>query len=242
MTNAGASGPMPSDNAGDGPSKPAKVADTATSAASDVASTAASGAKEVASEAATQAKVVAGEAQRQLGNVIDKTRQELSAQAEDRTRRAAGGLRTLAGQVSALAEGRPGEAGPLVDYLGDARSRVTSLADRLETGGPRGLIDDVSDFARRRPVVFLAAAVGAGFMVGRLARAGRAVQQDGSSETIPPAVVYTPPSAELPRPGLLTDAPMTTDPRDTGDAGDAPLFTEEAPLTAAPYTPVPGQP
>jgi len=230
---------MQSDNSGDGQSKPAKIAGTATSAASDVASTAASGAKEAASEAATQAKVVAGEAKRQLGNVMDKTRQEISTQAEDRTRQAAGGLRTLADQVSALAEGRPHEAGPLVDYLDDAHTRVTSLANRLETGGPQGLIDDVSDFARRRPVVFLAAAVGAGFMVGRLARAGRAAQLDSSSETTSPAVAHAQPSAELPRRALLADAPMTTDPR---YVGDVPPVSEESPLSGAPYTTVPGQP
>ena len=59
-----------------------------------------------------------------------------------------------------------------------SKARVSAFADRLETNGPQGLLDDVTDFARRRPIVFLSAAVGVGFMVGRLARAGRAVQQD----------------------------------------------------------------
>ena len=194
MTNVGTSGSIPTGSTQDGPSKPAQVADATTSAASDVASTAAAGAKDVAGEAAAQAKVVAGEAKRQVGAVVDKTRQELSSQADQRTQQAAGGLRTLADQVTALAEGRPDEAGPLAGYLGDAHSRLSSLADRLESGGPQGLLNDVTDFARRRPVVFLAAAVGAGFMVGRLARAGKAAH-DAGAET--PS--YAPPPWPTPR-------------------------------------------
>ena len=199
-------------------SKPAKVADTATTAAGDVASTATSGAKDAAGEAANQAKVVAGEAKRQVGNVVDQTRQELAVQADQRTQQAAGGLRTLSDQVAALADGRPGDAGPLTGYLDDAKARVSTLADRLEAGGPQGLLDDVTSFARRRPIVFLAAAGAAGFVVGRLARAGRAVQQDdGGSSTSAPAVApaATPPMfaddlGELPPPTPAVDGPFTT--------------------------------
>ena len=191
-------------------SKPAEVADAAKSAATDVASTAAAGAKDAANEVVTQVKDVAGEAKRQAGTVIDQTRRELSQQADERARQAAGGLRTLADQVSALADGRPADAGALVGYLGDAQTRVSSMAERLETAGPQGLLSDVSDFARRRPIIFLAAAAGVGFMVGRLARAGHAAQQDSGSNsptTVPPAV----PSA-MPAPGALPSAPVGNGP------------------------------
>lgn len=188
----------------------AQVADTAATAASDVASTAATGAKDAASEVATQAKVVAGEAKRQIGTVVDQTRRELSQQADERTRQAAGGLRTLADQASALADGRPDDAGPLAGYLGEAQTRVSNFAERLETGGPQGLLDDVSDFARRRPIVFLAVAGGAGFMVGRLARAGRAVQQDKASDDTTPASADDRPATELPTPTPPVDTPLVT--------------------------------
>ena len=123
--------------ASDGQSRSAEVADTAATAASDVASTAAAGAKDAAGEVATQAKVVAGEAKRQIGTVVDQTRRELSQQADERTRQAAGGLRTLADQASALAEGRPEDAGPLAGYLGDAQGRVSAFAERLRRTAPR---------------------------------------------------------------------------------------------------------
>lgn len=168
----------------------ANVADAAASGASDTASTAREGIKDVADEAVTQAKAVAGEARHQVSALVDQTKGELSKQADDRTKQAADGLRTFAGQVDALANGRPDESGPLADLLGEAHGRVSAFAERLESGGARGLADDVSAFARRRPIVFLAAAASTGFLIGRLARAGRAAVQHDGAET--PSVTTAP--------------------------------------------------
>ena len=102
------------------------------------------------------------------------------------------------------------------------------------TGGPQGLLNDVTDFARRRPVVFLAAAVGTGFMVGRLARAGKAAHdaEDPTPEfpAYAPAPAYTSPSAELPPPAVIADAPVLL---------SEPIVSD---VTTPPYTTVPGQP
>ncbi len=164
-------------------SKPAAVAAEAKSAATGVATEAGDGVKQAAGEVVSQVQEVAGEARRQLSSVVDQTRAELTDQAAARTSQAASGLRTLADQVQALAQGRPGDAGDLAGYLDDARARIAKFSTRLDEGGPQGLVDDVSSFARRRPVVFLAAAAGAGFLVGRLARAGRAATQSGGPAT-----------------------------------------------------------
>lgn len=160
-------------------SKPAEVAKTAASEASNVTSAAAGGAKEVAGEAAAQAKQVASQAKEHVTQLVHQTREELSSQASSKSEQAAGGLRTLSGQISALAEGRPGEAGPLAGYLNDAQSRVNSFAQRLEQGGPQGLMDEVIGFARRRPGAFLMGAVGAGFVVGRMVRSGAMSSSSG---------------------------------------------------------------
>ena len=80
------------------------------------------------------------------------------------------------------------------------------------TGSASLLLDDVTNFARRRPIVFLAAAVGAGFMVGRLARAGRAIQQDGTAAASAPTGLSTSPAMELPAPVPVLDAPLVTVP------------------------------
>jgi hypothetical protein len=85
----------------------------------------------------------------------------------------------LSEQVAALADGQPDRAGSLPRYLEEAQEHVRGLASRLEQGGSQGIVDDMSRFARRRPGLFLAGAVGAGFVVGRVVRAASA--QDHST-------------------------------------------------------------
>ena len=180
-------------------SRTARVTGDASAQASNVASTATTAAKDAVGEATTQAKVVAGEAKRQIGSVADQTRHELRRQADDRTRQAAGGLRSLADQVSALTSGRPEQAGRLPDLLEELNWRASSLAERLEQGGPQAAINDVSRFARRRPVLFLAIAAGAGFAAGRLARAARDAQQSDGDELTGQRYDPTPRSASCSR-------------------------------------------
>jgi hypothetical protein len=158
-----------------------RVAETAKSEASNVASTAADGARDVAGEAGAQAKAVVGEAKQQLDRLVSQGRVELRQQAEQRNSQAVGQLRTLSEQLGALVHGRPEAAGPLADYASDLQYRVRRLAARMEQGGPQGVVDDITRFARRRPGAFLAGAAGVGFVVGRFARAGAASQQDDTT-------------------------------------------------------------
>jgi ElaB/YqjD/DUF883 family membrane-anchored ribosome-binding protein len=177
--------------AGADQSKASRVADAAKGEASNVASTATGGAREVAGEAGAQAKAVATEAKQQLDHLVDQGRHEFRQQAEQRTSQAAGQLRTLSEQLSALLAGRTSEAGPLPGYASDLQGQLRRLASRMEQGGPQGVMDDMSRFARRRPGVFLAGAAGIGFVVGRLVRAGVASQREngpssGDALPIPP--------------------------------------------------------
>ncbi len=152
------------------------------SAPAAVASSAADGAKQVATEAGEQAKQVVGTAKEQLGSLVARTRGELRQQADSGSTKAAGQLRTLSDQVGALAEGRPESAGPLAGLLQEAQDQVGRLAGRIEEGGTQGVVDDVAGFARRRPGLFLAGAVGAGFVVGRLVRSGAAASQSDDGD------------------------------------------------------------
>lgn len=155
-----------------------RVADTAKSEVSNMASTATDSARDVAGEASEQVKAVASEAKQQLDRLVHEGRYEVRQQAEQRTSQAAGQLRTMSEQIRALAEGRPEAAGQLVGYARDLQDQLHRLASRMEQGGPQGVADDVARFARRRPGMFLAGAMGVGFVVGRLVRAGAANQQD----------------------------------------------------------------
>jgi hypothetical protein len=143
-----------------------------------VASQATEAARTVTTEATDQAKVVVGQARQEVERLVGQTRDELQTRAREQGDRAAHGLRSLSRQLDALAAGRPDEAGSLTTYLTDAQDRVSALAQRLETGGPQAVLDDVTRFARRRPGMFLALAAGTGFLVGRLARSGAAARQD----------------------------------------------------------------
>jgi hypothetical protein len=141
-------------------------------AGSAAASTAADRAKEMTSEAAEQSRAVASEARTQVQHLVSETRSELQQQADAKVQQMAGGLRNVSGSITALLDGRPDEAQALQGYLQQARTRMDRMADRVEQGGPQGVVDDLSSFARRRPGAFLLAAGVGGFAIGHLARAG----------------------------------------------------------------------
>ena len=102
------------------------------------ASGAADAAREVGAQATDQVKAVAGEARDQFGQLFGKTQDELRDRAQEQSDRAAGALRTLAGQISALSEGRSEEAGPLAGYLREAHGKVDQFADTVGRSRPAG--------------------------------------------------------------------------------------------------------
>jgi hypothetical protein len=152
-----------------------------TDAASTTLATATDATKKVVGEATDQTKMVTVEAKAQAQQFISNTRTELQSQADDRARQAADHLRGMSTSISALLDGRPDDAPQMRGYLEQAQSRIDGFASRIETGGPQGVIDDLSSFARRRPGAFLLAAGVAGFAIGRAARAGAAAAHDQSA-------------------------------------------------------------
>jgi len=162
-------------------SSPSEVASTAKEQASDVAGHATDAARDVAGQAKEQVKNVANEAGAQARELLDRTRSELRDQAQVRTDRVATGLRSVSEQLTALAEGRPEDAGQLTGYARQAQQQVSQFASRLESGGFEGAMRDMASYARRRPMVFLAGCAAAGFFLGRTVRAARADSDDSSS-------------------------------------------------------------
>lgn len=190
MSDVGTSGTPPQGSVGGGGSPPAKeqakeAASTAKAQTGEVASTAGSGAKKVASEATRQVSDLTNEASGHAREVFSQASGQLREQATEQTGRAAEGLRSLSGQVQALASGRPEEAGAVGDYAKQAGERLQQAASRLEEGGLDGLLDDLQGFARRRPGLFLFGAGAAGVVVGRLLRGAQAGsgQSSGQVET-----------------------------------------------------------
>lgn len=135
----------------------AQVAHAAHGAGIDVARTAKEEATHVVREATEQAHKVSDdvkarvrdEVRRQHKGIVDKT----AAFAEE--------LYTMAGQ-------QPNT--PAQELVGLLAGRSSAFAAYLDQHGPEKVLDELHDFARRRPGTFIVAAVAAGFVVGRLSK------------------------------------------------------------------------
>jgi hypothetical protein len=122
--------------------------------------------RQVAQKATEQGKQVAAEAGHQARGVMDQAQSQLMQQAGEQQQRASSGLRSLGDQLRSAAEG--GQPGPANDLIRQASGRIDQLADWLEHREPGQVIDEVRDFARRRPGAFLGGAALAGLLTGRL--------------------------------------------------------------------------
>lgn len=218
------------------------VGETAKGEAASVASSAAEQAKEIAAEAKEQARTVMVSASDSARDMVQHTVGELRTQADDQARRMAGTVRSTSQQLKALSEGDTEAAGPMGDYVRDGADRLARLAERLESRGWDGVLSDVGRFARRRPGMFLAGAMTAGFFVGRFLRnqgdggsSGGSTRTDvrpfaqsgadfapvGGTGTSSPAPVpaSTPPPAELPGATPAQPRPQQVPSGVTGPAG-----------------------
>ncbi|MGW4641842.1 hypothetical protein ACWEN6_25215 [Sphaerisporangium sp. NPDC004334] len=151
-------------------------------AAGEVAGTAGHAVGEVAGTATEQVAAVAGEVRNQAGQAIGQLRGRAAQEVDSQTRKAVQGIRQWADDLSAMAEnGKPeSPVRTVTHHVADTGRRA---ADYLEEHGVAGVTDDVQRFARRRPGVFLAGAVAAGFLVGRLAKAGMKADEADRGQT-----------------------------------------------------------
>jgi len=145
-------------------------------------------AKHVATQGAHEAKQLGGEALDGARQLLRTGRTEVRGQLQTQTARAAEAARTAATQLLALANGNTDAAGRAQSLVRDAGDRLQGLAEQLDREGVDGLTRRASDFARRRPVVFLGGMALAGFLAGRYAKV-LSQQDDTSSSTpiLPPA-------------------------------------------------------
>jgi hypothetical protein len=166
------------------------VKDTAVGAGQQVASVAADEAKNVAAETATQVKDVAKQAAGEASSKVSEGKQQLATL-----------VHSAAKQLGAVGSGGTVEAGPLTDLAKQASNTVGEVGHWLETREPRELVSDLSDFARRRPAVFLVGAALAGVVAGRLTRGLIAEAKDNAAPaTNTPATGYAPASYSEPVP------------------------------------------
>jgi hypothetical protein len=136
---------------------------TATERVQETASTAKEEAQNVAATAAEQARNLAGETRQQVT-------QQLGDQASTQRDKLVGTLRTLGDDLEQMA-GQDATPGLAADLAREVADRARTLGTHLDGRAPGQLLDDVRDFARRRPGTFLLGALAAGVVAGRLFRA-----------------------------------------------------------------------
>jgi hypothetical protein len=154
-----------------------------TSTASGTAQQAKESAKQTASEVAGTAKEqgqrVASEVGHQARSVVSDVRQSVTGQVRTGHSKLADAVRSFSDEIGGMAGESSSPANRVVQQLGHSGRRA---ADYLESRGPEGLLDDVQDFARRKPGTFLLAMAAAGFVVGRLGKSTtKAVRSDNDS-------------------------------------------------------------
>jgi hypothetical protein len=142
--------------------------------------------KHVADVALEQASGVAVEAGRQGRDLLDQARGQLEEQAAQGQQRLADQLLSLSDELRSMA-GASGQGGMAAGLASQAASRVRNAGQWLDGREPGQVVDEMQSFARRRPAVFLALAVGAGLAAGRLTRGLKDAHSDNPAAAAAPA-------------------------------------------------------
>ncbi len=144
--------------------------DQATEKSSEVVDVAREQAQSVVSTAREQVEHVAGDTKQQARRLVDDTRQQLRTTAREQAGRISNTLREIGTQLEEMASSTSGGNATVTEVTRQAGSTVERWADELDRRGIEGITSDVKRFARQRPGIFLAGALGAGVLVGRLIR------------------------------------------------------------------------
>jgi hypothetical protein len=220
---------------GDDSSQAKQVAERGAHAAGQAAT-------DVKDTAAEQAQRVAGEAKAQARNVAADVKDRLGQQARSQNDRLVGSIRQTADQLDEM-RGDRGDS-PAAAVVSRVAEGGRQLADYLDRNGPEGVLQEVQDFARRRPGAFLATALAAGFVVGRLGKSVAKADPDAGKPTADtystnyPQTTSTPPPTTVPTtvPPATTYPDTTTYPATTSEyattgTGTPALVDEEYPPT-----------
>jgi len=112
---------------------------------------------------------VADDVRSEAKDVLAQSREQLRRQSDEQFRNMAGTLSDISRQLARLAEGQP-ESGIVLDATNGLADTVGQLGERFQRDGIDGALRDATQFARRRPGVFLLASVGGGLLLGRVLR------------------------------------------------------------------------
>jgi len=143
--------------------------------------------KHVGGVAKEEARNVAGEAAHQARSLVDEAMTQVNDQSRTQRDRLVGTLRSVGDDLHAMVQ-QSDSHGLAADLTRQAADRAHAISSHMDGKEPGELLDEVRDFARRKPGLFMLGALGAGVLVGRLARGAKdAKSGTGSRVTQTPA-------------------------------------------------------
>ncbi|MEO8694426.1 MAG: hypothetical protein ABI658_12970 [Acidimicrobiales bacterium] len=168
-------------------------------AVSEATSTLVEKASDVGSTISDQTRNVANDAKDHARQIVGESRESLRSEASTQAARLATTMREIGGQLRSMSQSQSG-GGMAVDVSRQLSDAANRAAEKLDTGGIDDVLTDLKRFARRRPGLFLAGAVGAGFAAGRLLKAAdthslmEAAHTSNDERATPAAPALAPPS------------------------------------------------
>lgn len=175
------------------------VAETARDQAGQLKETSAEAAREVAGTVKEKVSDVTSDVRSEARRLASQTRQELAGQAGQQKDRAATGLRSVSDELRGMAE--HGQSGLGAQLARQGADFTDQAANFLQQHEPADLLDEVRQYARRRPGTFLLIAAAAGVVAGRLTRGLAAGGADAPSGTVAPVGTGLPAGNGLPEAG-----------------------------------------
>ena len=184
-----------------------QVAGVAKEQAAAVKDTAVDKGQQVVGVAKDEASRVTAEATGQVRDLLNQGRSQLTEQVSAQQQKLSSLVHSFADELGTMAS-KSDKSGPITDLAQQGSRRIGALAHTLETSDASDLLDQVRNFARRRPVAFLLGSALAGVVVGRLSRSLASEAHDAKVANETPALSassYAPATT-----GYATTAPATT--------------------------------
>jgi len=127
---------------------------------------------------------VADQAQQAVGQVADQARQQVSSRLAGQKDRAAEGLSSVAQALRQTGQQlREQDQQTVTPYIDRVASQVEQLSSYLQRNDLGQLIDDVENFARRQPALFLGGAFVLGLLGARFLKSSRPYNEYARGDT-----------------------------------------------------------
>jgi len=155
-------------------SSSSKQGNTATAQSQEGQYTASDATREVTGQVKETVGQVADQAQQAAGQVVDQARQQVSSRLVGQKDRAAEGLTSVAQALRQTSQQlRAQDQQAVTGYIESAASQVERVSNYLKHNDLGGLIDDVEQFARRQPALFLGGTFVLGLLGARFLKSSR---------------------------------------------------------------------